>query len=347
MTHPHLLALATAVPPYTLHQPDVRTRFQLLFSKIPEAEIERLIPVFDNAGIETRYSCVPVDWYENPPGWKERNKIYIDSALDLLETITRQCLDQARLRPEALDAIVVVSTTGIATPSLDALLIERMGLRRDIERLPIFGLGCGGGVLGLARAGAMARLNPKSNVLCLVVELCALCFRRNDYSKSNIIATALFGDGAAGAIVSCQGDGPRLGASGQHTWPQTLDIMGWDVESDGFRAVMSRDIPSFVRREMRSVAVDFLERNGLGLGDIDGFVCHPGGTKVLTALEEAFSLAEGTLSQGKSVLRDYGNMSSATVFFVLQRMLEEGGRKHLLLTGMGPGFTAGLQLLDV
>jgi alkylresorcinol/alkylpyrone synthase len=346
MTQPHMLALATAVPPYELHHPEVRRRFHHLFSRIPEAEIDRLIPVFDNAGIETRYSCVPVDWYENPPGWKERNQIYIDSALDLLETVTRQCLDQARLRPDELDAIVVVSTTGIATPSLDALLIERMGLRRDIERLPIFGLGCGGGVLGLARAGAIARLNPGSRVLCLVVELCALCFRRNDYSKSNVIATALFGDGAAGAIVSSRGDGPRLGASGQHTWPQTLDIMGWDVESDGFRAIMSRDIPSFVGREMRPVTVDFLARNGLGLGDIDSFVCHPGGTKVLIALEEAFGLAEGTLRHGKTVLRDYGNMSSATVFFVLQRMLAEAARGRLLMTAMGPGFTAGFQLLD-
>jgi alkylresorcinol/alkylpyrone synthase len=344
--HPHLLALATAVPPYALRQTEVRTRVQHLFAAVPTGELERLLPVFDNAGIDTRYSCVPVDWYENPPGWKERNQIYIDSALDLLETITRQCLDQANMRPEALDAIVVVSTTGIATPSLDALLMERLGLRRDIERLPIFGLGCGGGVLGLARAGAMARLNPTSNVLCLVVELCALCFRKNDFSKSNIVATALFGDGAAGAIISCRGEGPRLGASGQHTWPKTLDIMGWSVEPEGFRAIMSRDIPSFVRREMREVTVAFLARHGLALDDIDAFVCHPGGTKVLTALEEAFSLANGTLSDGKSVLRDYGNMSAATVFFVLQRALAERSPDRMLMTAMGPGFTAGFQLLE-
>src|SRR5207245_2241025 len=127
----------------------------------------------------------------------------------------------------------VVSTTGIATPSLDARLIDRLGLRADVQRLPIFGLGCAGGVIGLARAAALARAEPGSRVLFLVVELCTLCFRSNDFSKSNIVATALFGDGAAGAILGGGATGPRLGPSGEHTWPQSLDIMGWEVEEDG------------------------------------------------------------------------------------------------------------------
>jgi alkylresorcinol/alkylpyrone synthase len=351
MSDPRLLALATAVPPYALKQSEVRQRAQHLFAGAGAGgEVERLLPVFLNAGIDTRYSCVPIDWYDEPPGWKERNRIYLESAVDLLERVTLACLDQAGLGPEAIDAIIVVSTTGIATPSLDALLMERLAMRRDVDRLPVFGLGCAGGVLGLSRAAAMARERPGRRVLYLVVELCALCFRKGDFSKSNIVATALFGDGAAGAILSSEGDGPRFGPGGQHTWRQSLDIMGWAVEPDGLRAIFSRDIPAFVRAGMRDATAAFLERNGLGLGDIDAFVCHPGGAKVLSALEEAFEIGDGALAEGRSVLRDYGNMSAATVCFVLERTLRAppppGPPQRMLMTAMGPGFTAGFQVLD-
>jgi alkylresorcinol/alkylpyrone synthase len=345
MTEPRLLALATAVPPHVLHQSEVRARARHLFAGTDE-DIERLLPVFENAGIATRYSCVPIEWYDTPSGWQERNRVYLENAVLLLEGVTRACLAQADLPPQAIDAIVVVSTTGIATPSLDALLMERLGLRRDVQRLPIFGLGCAGGVLGLARAAALARTAPDSRVLFLVVELCALCFRKNDFSKSNIVATALFGDGAAGAIVSGGGSGPRLGAAGEYTWPQSLDIMGWQVEEDGLKALFSRDIPALVRGRLGDVAEAFLRRNGLTLDDIDAFVCHPGGAKVLTALENAYGLAEGTLVEGRRVLRDFGNMSAATVFFVLERMLRHGIKRRMLLSALGPGFTAGFLVLD-
>jgi alkylresorcinol/alkylpyrone synthase len=141
-----------------------------------------------------------------------------------------------------IDSIVVVSTTGIATPSLDALLIERMGLQRTVRRLPIFGLGCAGGVLGLARAASQAEVAPGKMVLFLVVELCALSFRRDDWSKSNVVATALFGDGAAAALLSTEGEGPAMVAAGAYTWPGSLDVMGWDVTDDGLKALFSRAI---------------------------------------------------------------------------------------------------------
>ncbi|MDB5411385.1 MAG: chalcone synthase [Rhodospirillales bacterium] len=345
MIEPRLLALATAVPPFPLRQSEVRGRAASLFGGMNGA-LERLLPVFENAEIDTRYSCVPIDWYGEPPGWKERNRLYLENSLDLLEDVTRSCLAQAKLTPDALDAIVVVSTTGIATPSLDALLMERLGLRRDVQRLPIFGLGCAGGVLGLSRAASLARAAPGSRVLFLVVELCALTFRKNDVSKSNVVATALFGDGAAGAIVSTDGDGPALGVSGEHTWPDSLDIMGWDVEEDGLKAIFSRDIPSLVRGKLRTATQAFLDRHKLSFADFGAFVCHPGGAKVLTALEEAFGLAEGALAEGRRVLRDYGNMSAATVFFVLDRVLRSGQRHRMLMTALGPGFSVGFLELD-
>ncbi|HEY5238461.1 MAG TPA: 3-oxoacyl-[acyl-carrier-protein] synthase III C-terminal domain-containing protein [Rhizomicrobium sp.] len=341
---PRLIALETAVPPFVLNQNDVCTRASLLFQG--RSDISRLLPVFENTGIEKRYSCVPMDWYSVNHGWKERTALYVENSVALLEKITRNCLEAAKLKPEDLDAIVVASTTGIATPSLDALLIERLQLRRNIVRLPIFGFGCAGSVLGMARAAALARSMPGSRVLFLVVELCALTFRKDDHSKSNIVAAALFGDGAAGAILSADGDGPELGASGEYTWPGSLDVMGWDVEEDGLKARFATSIPSLVARDFRRIAGEFARANDINLSDIDAFACHPGGAKVLDALETALSLQPGALSESRVVLRDFGNMSAATAMFVLKAMQARNPRERRMMTALGPGFSAGFLMLE-
>ncbi|HZB93146.1 MAG TPA: 3-oxoacyl-[acyl-carrier-protein] synthase III C-terminal domain-containing protein [Stellaceae bacterium] len=341
-----MLSLATAVPPFTLGQAEVADRARRLFSGKNAADLDRLMPVFLNAGIDRRYSCVPIDWYESPHGWEDRSALYREHAVRLLERAGRDALTRAQLSPDAVDAVVAVSTTGIATPSLDAVLIGRLGLRPDVKRLPLFGLGCAGGVIGLARAADFARATPGSTVLLLVVELCALSFRKDDTTKSNIVATALFGDGAVAALVSSRGAGPALGAAGEHTWRDSLDIMGWDVTEDGLKALFSRDIPALVRRDMRDIASAFLTRHGLGLAEIDRFICHPGGAKVLSALEEVFRLPDGALVEARAVLRDYGNMSAVTVLFVLDRVLRAGASGRMLLTALGPGFTAAFQLLE-
>jgi alkylresorcinol/alkylpyrone synthase len=341
---PRLLGIATAVPPYALYQKDVIQRVRALFAGAPA--LERLLPVFVNSGIRRRYSCVPADWYDRPHGWAERNQIYVARALDLLETITVKLLDRAGLDKHAIDAVVAVSTTGIATPSLDALLIERMGLRPDVRRLPIFGLGCAGGAIGLARAANQALAAAGETELLVVVELCTLSFRRDDWSTSNIVATALFGDGAAGALLSTVGPGPSILASGEHTWPGSLEIMGWEIADDGFSAIFSRDIPQLVATRLRGAAQEFLGRHGLGLANMDRFLCHPGGAKVVAALEEAFGLRSGALAGARKILRDYGNMSAATVLFVLDQMLGNAPRWNLaLLTALGPGFTAAFTVL--
>jgi alkylresorcinol/alkylpyrone synthase len=346
---PRLLAVSTAVPPYPLDQNEVVERVRLLFGRSPD--LERLLPMFLNTGICRRYSCVPIEWYERPHDWPERNRIYLASALDLLEAATRRVLDLGGRDKDDIDSIVVVSTTGIATPSLDALLIERMGLNRTVRRLPIFGLGCAGGVLGLARAAGQAALAPGKTVLFLVVELCALSFRRDDWSKSNIVATALFGDGAAAALLSTDGAGPAVAASGEHTWPGSLDVMGWEVAEDGLKAIFSRDIPNLVTTRLGDVVSAFLTRNRLAIGDIDRFVCHPGGAKVIAALEHVFGLADGALADARAVLRDYGNMSATTIMFVLDRMLRQAratgaGWEIALMNALGPGFTTGFLVLD-
>ncbi len=351
MLLPRIQSIATAVPPYRLDQDDVVRRAAELFDGSFD-DLERLLPVYGNAAIESRYSCVPIEWYMADHGFAERNRLYIENATTLLERAAAGCLAGAGLTPADVDTIVTVSTTGIATPSLDALLMERLPFRRDTQRLPVFGLGCAGGVLGLSRAAALSRASPDSRVLFLVVELCALTFRRRDRSKSNIVATALFGDGAAAALLSCNGgDGPGVVGWGEHTWPDSLDIMGWDVTDDGLGVLFSRDIPALVRAELRAAAEHYLEAQNLTLDDIDSFLCHPGGAKVIDALEEAYGVPQGGLAHTREVLRDYGNMSAATVLFVLERALApnglgRNGAKRHLLSSLGPGFTVGFLTLE-
>jgi alkylresorcinol/alkylpyrone synthase len=348
MTAPvRLVALSTAVPPFVLRQGEVAPWAQALFAAHGE-DIAHLMPVYDNAGIATRYSCVPLDWYMTTGGYKERNGLFLDNAVPLLERAAESCLAKAGLPPAAVDSLVTVCTSGIATPSLDARLMERLPFRRDVQRLPIFGLGCAGGVLGLGRAAALARAAPGSNVLLLVVELCGLTFRSQDLSKSNVIATALFGDGAAAALLRCDRAAvwPEVASWGEHTWPGTLDVMGWRVEDDGFGVLFSRDIPAIVRARYGAALDAFLAAHALTRDDLDGTLCHPGGAKVIDALEDVLKCPRGGMRHERAVLRDYGNMSAATVLFVVERALRAGLHGRHLVSALGPGFSAGFALLE-
>lgn len=346
-SHPRFAGLGTANPPHVLDQAAVRERAQHVFQRDP-ADLARLMPVFDNAGVQRRYSCLPLDAYGEGRGWAGRNALYEAHAVDLLATTAERTLADAGLAPDAIDAIVTVSTTGIATPSLDAHLINRMPFRHDVERLPVFGLGCAGGVLGLGRAAALAKAVPGRRVLMLTVELCALTFRPDDTSKSNVIAAALFGDGAAGAVLSTHPNdtGPVLRDWGEHTWPETLDVMGWHVEDDGLGVLFAQAIPGIVRQRYGDALDGFLARNGMGRRDVAGHACHPGGAKVVAALESVFGLAEGGMTTAREVLRDFGNMSAPTVLFVLDRLHRAGLSGPTVATALGPGFSAGFALVE-
>jgi alkylresorcinol/alkylpyrone synthase len=335
---PRLLGLATAAPPHTIAQADAEAFASALFADIPYG-FDRFAPVFENAAVEARHSCVPIAWYGEQHGMAEKNALYVECALDLLERAATDALADADLTPQQIDVIVTVSSTGISTPALDARLMQRMPFREDVERTPLFGLGCAGGVLGLARAAALAKADPDARVLLLVVELCGLTFRRSDVSKSNLVATALFGDGAAAAVVSCRGDGPRLGPWGEHTWPDSLDVMGWEVADDGLKVLFSRDIPSLVRSDLRGVVDAFLRRHNLRLDQVDGYISHPGGAKVLDALQDALDLEPEALTGAREALRAHGNMSAATVLFILRAAMDEGLEGRHLMTTLGPGFT--------
>jgi len=342
MTQPvKLVSVATAVPPYCIEQRAAAAAAHKGFAA-RYSDFERLARVFESSGILRRYAVRPLDWYFGKLGWPERSAAYLEGGLELFIDAATRALAAAGVAASEVDAIVTVSSTGIATPSLEARAATRMGFRADIERVPVFGLGCAGGVSGLSIAARLAQARPGSVVLMVAIELCTLAFRLDELTKANIVATALFGDGAGACVLrsSAAAGIAEVEMSGQHMWADTLDIMGWSVDPQGFGVIFDRAIPPFAEERMAPAITSILGRAGLTLADIDRFACHPGGTKVVDALERAFKLGQGSLDIERAILADYGNMSAPTALFVLERLMRSGLPSRTLLTAMGPGFTA-------
>ena len=252
---------------------------------------------------------------------------------------------------DAIDILVTNTITGLAIPSLDAKLSNRLKLSPRVERLPIFGLGCGGGVAGLARATRLAHASEGAHVLFLTVDLCSLCLRINDPSPAMFVSAALFGDGAAGVLLRNTATGarggPRILAVGEWFWPDTEHIMGWDIKDDGFGVVLSPELPSLMRKALAPALYDFLNRNGFQLSDFKGFLFHPGGRRLIETVQDVLGLEHRHFEHSWEVLRRYGNMSSATALFVLERALAAGARGPHLLAAFGPGFSAYFVAVDL
>jgi alkylresorcinol/alkylpyrone synthase len=349
-----IVSVGTAVPPHSIHQQEVREFARHLF-RDSFSDVDRLLGIFDRTAIQTRWFSRPREWFEQDHSFSDRNEAYIEAACRLGEAAVRRCLDRVGLEPYEVDVFLFVSTTGLATPSIDAHLINRLGMNPHVRRTPIWGLGCAGGAVGLSRAMETARAYPEARVLLLTVELCGLTFRREDRSKSNLVASSLFADGAAAvllvgdrATVPRPTSGPRLLDAMSTTWRDSLEIMGWEVCDDGLQVVFSKDIPSIVRREVRPNVDRFLARRKLVCSDIHRWITHPGGLKVLQAYREAMDLPAEKLHHAQEVLRNYGNMSSATVLFVLEREMRESHEpgEYGLVTALGPGFSSELVLLQ-
>jgi alkylresorcinol/alkylpyrone synthase len=335
-----LISLATAVPPHVFLQKDVlAAAWDVFGTRFPE--FETLSSIFSNTGIVKRHGVKPFDWYLEPRGWPERTAAFLKGADALFVDVAEKALANAHLAASDIDTVVTVCSTGIATPSLEARAFGRMGFRSDVTRVPIFGLGCAGGVSGLSIASRLAQARPGSNVLLVAIELCSLALRHDELTKANIVAISLFGDGAA-AVVLRAGDGgaTRIESAGEHLWPDTLGIMGWSVDPEGFGVIFRRTIPNFVTAHLNAAVTKMLGDMQLSMTDIDRFICHPGGARVVNALEGALALDQGTLDHERQVLADYGNMSGPTVLFVLERALAKGLPARSLLTALGPGFTA-------
>jgi alkylresorcinol/alkylpyrone synthase len=341
-----LLSLATAVPPYIVEQSVAKSRARELFGGRKEL-FDRLASVFDNAGIAQRHIVAPIDWYEHSHGWKERNRLYLDASDALFREAATAAIEQAGLSPTDIDGVVAVSTTGIATPSLDARNGPGIGLRPNVRRVPIFGLGCAGGVNGLATAARMAAAEPGSRWLFVTIETCSIAIRLDSDDPAAIVATAIFGDGAAASVLQAGEPGfAAISGSGERMWPDTLDIMGWRVEDPGLAVVFDRAIPPFVEAELAGAVDSMLEDIGVDRSEIDRFCCHPGGVKVIDAIESALELSAGTLDLERDVLNDCGNMSAPTVLFVLDRLIARGLPQWTMLTSFGPGFTCAGMLLE-
>ena len=350
---PTIASVATAVPPYRVTQQIARDYAREFFgSSIPD--IERYLTVFDHADINTRYLTAPIEWFMQPHSFGEANDMFIDMACKLGEEVARRCLEQAGVTAQEIDHLIFVSTTGLAAPSIDARLMTLLNMNPHTRRTPIWGLGCAGGLGGLSRAQEYVRAFPTHRCLLVTVELCTLTIQFNDRSKRNLVAVSLFGDGAAAVLVN--GDqvadalpGPRVIDTQSTLFPDSLDLMGWDIVDEGFRVVFGSRIPNVVTQHYRDLATEFLRPHQLTPAEIAHHIYHPGGAKVLRAYDAALELPPSALAHSRAVLRDYGNMSSTTVLFVLERFLKHGtiapGDKGLLCV-FGPGFSSELLLIE-
>lgn len=347
---PHILAVSAEAPPDRIEQSAIKHEFGRLCAGIPH--IERLMPVFDRSGVEARHLIHQPAWYLEPRTFEERNREYQRRALDLAEAAARRSLAAADVDPDQIDHVYVVSTTGLATPSLDALLAERLGLRPTIRRNPLFGLGCAAGAGALARAGDVLCGRPSDFALVVSVEICSLVFSKEARTPTDLIGVALFGDGAASAVLAGDGtgrSGARIRASESHLFVDAKRLMGWDFTSDGMRLVLARDIPEVVRDRIAPVVSEFATRHGVAVGDVTHHVLHPGGPKVMATYRTSFQLSDDALQVARACMRDYGNLSSAAVLFMLSDVLANrhprAGDTGLVLA-LGPGFGAEMLLLE-
>jgi alkylresorcinol/alkylpyrone synthase len=340
-----LLSLATAVPTYVVEQHEAKAIGRRAFGR--KALFDRLSGVFDNAGIAKRHLVARAEWYEEAHGWHDRNSVYLESSERLFAEAASNAIERAGLTPAEIDGVVTVSTTGIATPSLEARVGPRIGLRGNVRRVPVFGLGCAGGVNGLSLAARMATSEPGTNWLFVTVETCSISIRLDSDDPAAVVATALFGDGAAAAVVtSGEHSLARITGSAEKLWPGTERIMGWDVEDPGLAVVFDRAIPPFIEAELAPAIDAMCADMGVNRDEIDRFCCHPGGVKVIDAIEAALDLPQGELNLEREVLRDNGNMSAPTVLFVLERLLDRGLPQKVMMTAFGPGFTCAGLLLE-
>ena len=335
--------------PFKTEQQQVKKQALEMFSvNFPEAK--RLIFAFDNTEIKYRNFCQPLSYYTKANSFEDRNNEYIRSTLKYSVEAIEEAVTKANIKKEDITDILFVSTTGLATPSMDALIINKMRLNPHINRIPVWGLGCGGGVSGMAKAHTLAKANPDAVVLLVAVELCSLTLIKNDYSKSNFIGSSLFSDGIAACII--KGDNHQKEdqltyvASSSKLYYDSLEVMGWDFQDSGFKVLFSKDIPTFIHEHIRADIDQFLANQGLNLSDIKNFIFHPGGKKVLDAYTDALAVEGDFMKTTREIMNDYGNMSSCTVLYVLEKFIREGLTPgYGLMLAMGPGFSSEMVLL--
>lgn len=346
-----ILSTATAFPPYYFSQQEIVEAIKEYWDESFEKSglLERL---HYRTGVDGRYFSRQLDEYRSLDTWGKANDAWIEVSEEIGEKAIDCALKQVGFGRERINAIFFVSVTGVCSPSIDARLVNRMGLSRNIKRNPIFGLGCVAGAAGLARAADYVRAYPDHVAALLSVELCSLTWQREDLSVANLISSGLFGDGAAAVLIGGEkvpSRGPRIVASHQVFYPDTHDVMGWRISEKGFNIVLSPDVPTVVRENLGRDVDQFLAQQGLSRSDIGSWIMHTGGPKVLEATADALNLKDGELSVSWEALRKVGNLSSASVLVVLDEVMKHrrpspGTRS--ILAAMGPGFCAEILLLE-
>jgi len=343
-----VVATATTVPAYRVTQEETKAYFQKIFN-LDDNRAQALMSVIDNAQVKQRFCILPVEHIIQPRPLAQITQEYQEHAIQLGKKVTADVLERAGMKPTDIDMIISVSCTGVIIPSLDAHLANELGFRSDVRRLPITELGCAAGAAGLSNARQYIRAFPGSSVLVVAVEIPTLTFQRHDATQANLISTVLFGDGAAAAIVTGRpASGPQIVDSVSYLFPQSIDAMGFDLKETGFHIVLSKDVPQLIRSRIKELISNFLGRNRLKQDEITAFLLHPGGQKLLVYMEEELGLCRCDTQLSWDVLSEYGNLSSASVLFVLHECLTKRNPKpgqHGLLGAFGPGFSAELLLL--
>ena len=348
---PRILAVGSAFPP---NYYDQEALLSALESRWRERHFnaDRLRRLHENVSVGGRHLALPLEEYAELETWGRANDAWIRVASELGEVAVRDALDRAGLEARDVDVLMTVTVTGVATPSLDARLMNRIPFRSDLKRIPIFGLGCLAGAAGVARAADAIRGCPDEVAVLLSVELCSLTLQQEDLAVANLVASGLFGDGAAAVVIGGEGPGgtgPRVVATRSSFYRDTERVMGWDVSEEGFRVVLDASVPEVVRTHLGRDVDDFLSGRGLTRRDVDLWIAHPGGPKVLQAMGETLGLPADALDRTWRSLREVGNLSSTSVLLVLRDTLEEAdpgpGTRGLMLA-MGPGFCAELVLLE-
>lgn len=338
--------IGSAVPEHVCDQAYVREVVHHMFQERVE-NLDRLLKVFDHLHIEKRHFACDPDWYRHDKGFGAANDLFIHTAKHLSYDAAVKAMSGAGAAPENFGGIVVASTTGVMTPGLEAYLVQDLGLPLQVVRMPLFGLGCAGGVAGLARAAELSAAQDGAPVLFIAVEICSATFQRNDLSKSNLIGTSIFGDGAAALVVGGGAGGLEIVGSYHRLFPNTYDIMGWDFVDSGMKVRFSRDIPHFVTTHIPEVLEEACQSWKISPEDIVSYITHPGGAKVLEAFAKVIGQPPEVLAASHEILKRYGNMSSASILFVLEYALNNQSLEpgYALMSALGPGFSSDQVLL--
>lgn len=346
----HISAVGKAFPPHYYDQGQLLSALKAEWAQ-EHHNPARLDRLHQNVLVGGRHLALPIEEYDDLKTWGNANDAWIRVAQDVGAEAVLDALDRAGLTTDDVSALLTVTVTGVATPSLDARLMNRLKLRPSVRRLPIFGLGCVAGAAGIARAADYVRAYPDQVAVLLSVELCSLTLQRQDLSIPNLIATGLFGDGAAAVVVTgddLPSDGPQVLDTRSVFYPDTEGVMGWDISEQGFGIVLSADVPNMVTDHLRQDVDRFLADHDLEIPDIASWVCHPGGPKVLQAMEEGLELDAEALAVTWRSLREVGNLSSTSVLLVLQETMAEHRPppgSYGVITAMGPGFCSELVLV--